>query len=172
VAGLFDAGEPLHVHLQQRASSRPLVAMYRRPRRPRASGEAAASQHLRDRRAGPAHDPGQPRRPMSRRHTGDHDRFLLGRTQLQRRAMRPTRPLSERSRTTPALQPAMPPTVRGRRRDSERGRGGSRRQTPIDGRYPRKPASRSQLRVSVQIHPGPPLGAGLGGPAHTSRRAE
>jgi hypothetical protein len=33
------------------------------------------------------------------------------------------------------------------------------------------PTSQSELGVSVQIHHGPPLGAGLGGPAHTQRRA-
>src|SRR4051812_36171957 len=69
-----EAGEPLHVHVQERARPRPLVAAValRLPAWP--SREPMPPEHLPDRRAGPAHDPRQPPRPEVRLTSRAQDR--------------------------------------------------------------------------------------------------
>src|SRR5207248_6807703 len=68
------------------------------------------------------------------------------------------------ARLPAAIQPAMPPAVRRRRGDAEGGRGGLQRATLIDRAHQREAASQSELGVSVQIHPRPPLSVSPGRP--------
>src|SRR6266849_10129281 len=58
----------------------------------------------------------------------------------------------------------MPPTVHSRRRDMKGGCGRLQRQTILDRVDQREPASQSELGVSVQIHPCPPLSVSPGRP--------
>src|SRR5262249_32916759 len=60
--------------------------------------------------------------------------------------------------------PAMPPAVRRRRRHAEGGRGRPQRHPARDRRDERIAASQSELRVTVQRHPSPPLGVSPGRP--------
>src|SRR5947209_2462176 len=53
--------------------------------------------------------------------------------------------------------PAPPPPVRGRRRDVQTGRGLPERRSRLDQRNKRRPARRSELRLMVLTHPGPPV---------------
>src|SRR5436309_4288120 len=58
----------------------------------------------------------------------------------------------------------MPPAVCRRRRHAESDRRAPQRQTILDRPNQREPARQSELGVSVQIHPCPPLGVGPGRP--------
>src|SRR5919201_5318850 len=58
----------------------------------------------------------------------------------------------------------MPPKMRRRRRHAEGGRGRLQRKTLLDRPHQRKPTGQSELRVSVQIHPRPPLSVSPGRP--------
>src|SRR5262245_50151953 len=58
----------------------------------------------------------------------------------------------------------MPPAVRRRRRDAEGGRGRLQRKPLLDRAHEREPPSQSELGVSVQIHPCPPLSVSPGRP--------
>src|SRR4051794_26776960 len=58
----------------------------------------------------------------------------------------------------------MPPAVRRRRRDAEGGRGRLQRKTVLDRAHQREPAGQSELGVSVQQHPRPPLSVSPGRP--------
>src|SRR5262245_23424251 len=58
----------------------------------------------------------------------------------------------------------MPPAVRRRRRDAEGGRGRLQRKPLLDPAHEREPPSQSELGVSVQIHPCPPLSVSPGRP--------
>src|SRR5436190_13637949 len=129
MTGLVEAGELLDVDLQERAWSRPLVAAWRRQLRSRSAREAVPPEHLPDRRACPAHDPGQPAGPVPGLPARGQDRLLLERAQLPRRAARPTRTIVQGGRAAAAIEPAMPPAVRGRRRGAEGGRGRLQRKT-------------------------------------------
>src|SRR5207237_7476345 len=81
----------------------------------------------------------------------------------------PTTRAIKQTRQRPArllarLQPTVPPTMRRRRRDTESGRGRPQRQTILDRAHQREPPSQSELGVSVQIHPRPPLSVSPGRP--------
>src|SRR6516225_4098967 len=78
--------------------------------------------------------------------------------------MRTARAIQQRLRLAPAIEPTMPPPVRRRRRDAEGGRGRLQRQTRLDRAHQREPTSQSELGVSVQIHPRPPLSVSPGRP--------
>src|SRR6516225_8157544 len=78
--------------------------------------------------------------------------------------MRTARAIQQRLRLAPAIEPTMPPPVRRRRRDAEGGRGRLQRQPLLDRAHQREPASQSELGVSVQIHPRPPLSVSPGRP--------
>src|SRR5213592_2031368 len=54
--------------------------------------------------------------------------------------------------------------MRRRRRDIEGGRGRLQRRTILDRSHQREPAGQSELGVSVQIHPRPPLSVSPGRP--------
>src|SRR4051812_34028790 len=78
--------------------------------------------------------------------------------------MRPARAIQQRLLLTIALQPAMPPAMRRRRRDTEGGRGRLQRTTLLDRAHQRDTTSQSELGVSVQQHPSPPLSVSPGRP--------
>src|SRR5581483_11837580 len=81
-----------------------------------------------------------------------------------RRPARTARAIEQRLRSATAVQPAVPPAVRRRRRDAEAGRGRLQRQTILDRAHQRETTSQSELGVSVQIHPRPPLSVSPGRP--------
>ena len=148
-----EASQPLHVDVQERPRPRPLVAPRRRRGRLRAGREAVAAEHLPDRRAGSADDPGQAARPVARLPPRTHDRSLVCLAEPPRADSRPTRAIDERDSRPPlAPQVAMPPAMRGGGRDAECGRGGSQRETALDRKAERIAPGRSELGVSVEQH--------------------
>src|SRR5579864_6109501 len=83
---------------------------------------------------------------------------LLQRDREQpRRAMWPARTVNQGAHLAAAVEPAMPPAMRRRRRNAESRRGSPQRQTLLDRSNKREPTSQSELGVSVQQHPSPPL---------------
>src|SRR5689334_17275764 len=58
----------------------------------------------------------------------------------------------------------MPPPMNSRRRHAEAGCSLLQRATLLDRAHQREPASQSELGVSVQIHPRPPLSVSPGRP--------
>src|SRR5712691_10765304 len=63
-----------------------------------------------------------------------------------------------------SLKPAMPPAMRRRRRNVEGDRGRLQRLAVLDRPHQGETASQSELGVSVQIHPRPPLSVSPGRP--------
>src|SRR6059058_4952627 len=78
--------------------------------------------------------------------------------------MRTARAVEQRTWPPLALEPTMPPAVRSRGRDAEGGRGRSQRETTLDRGNQGKATGQSELGVSVQIHPRPPLSVSPGRP--------
>jgi len=162
VAWAAKADEPLDVHVQQRPRPRPLVAPEALTLAARAARDAVAPEHLPDRRARPPDDAREPPRPEVRLSPGAQDRLFFGRRQPPRLMMRPTRPVAEpRCRRSSVVlstahSPTAPPPVGGRRRHVQGGRGRPERHPFIDQLDKRNTARRSELGVSVQLHPGPP----------------
>src|SRR5207237_8492350 len=85
-----------------------------------------------------------------------------------RRTVRTTRAIEQTGKRAAGLltgpQPALPPAVGRRRRHTEGGRGSPHRQSLLDRLDQRDTASQSELGVSVQIHPRPPLSVSPGRP--------
>jgi hypothetical protein len=168
MSGPHEAGVAGDVHVQQVAGTGPLVAVGRllgRSRRPRDPRPAQHLPHGRVREAGGAGD--QPGSPPSAAAAGA-DRLLELRRQLARRAVRATRAIKEAdqrlARLLARLQPAVPPTMRGRRRHAEGGRGRLQRHPLLDRLDHGQAAGQSELGVSVQVHPCPPLSVSPGRP--------
>jgi rifampin ADP-ribosylating transferase len=88
------------------------------------------------------------------------DRFLRLSAQQPRRTMwaagavRRPRHRPSRLRTSNGI--TLPPTVRGRRRHVQAGRGLPERHPTLNRLTERQPPRRSELRSTVQLHPGPP----------------
>src|SRR5262249_41279689 len=81
-----------------------------------------------------------------------------------RRVGRATRAIAKRLRSAPAVEPTMPPAMRRRRRHVEGGRRRPQRQAPLDRGHQCNTTAQSELGVSVQIHPRPPLSVSPGRP--------
>src|SRR6266487_2920811 len=74
------------------------------------------------------------------------------------------RAIEQRLRPALTLEPAMPPAMGGRRRDTEGDRSRLEREATLDRGDQSEAASQSELGVSVQIHPRPPLSVSPGRP--------
>jgi hypothetical protein len=125
VAGLAKARQLGHVDVLNRTGPRPLIAAVAVALRAPAAREAVAVEHLPDRRAGPAHDPRQPRRAEVRLAPGAQDRLLLALREPPRQGRRPARAVEQTAARAALLstgrEPAVPPAMRGRRRHVEGG---------------------------------------------------
>ncbi len=168
VTGPQEARVAGNVHVQEIAGAGPLVAVGRllglsgRPRQPR------SPQHLPDGRVAEASGAGdQPRSPAGFAAAGT-DRLLEVRCELAWRAVWTTRAVEQAAQRAPSLVrclcPAMPPAVRRRRRHAEGGRGRLQRQSILDRSHECKATGQSELGVSVQMHPRPPLSVSPGRP--------
>ena len=107
--------------------------------------------------------------PVSRRQAQIRS-AKLGREQ-PRRASRSARAIEQRLGAPPAIDPAMPPAVSGRRRDLKGGRGRSHRRTLLDPGDERKPTSQAELGVRVHEHPSPSSRVRPARPTRPRRRA-
>ena len=148
------------VHVQQISRARRLIASGGLTRRTRDPREAMTMQHLPHRRvrvSGPAgHKPWSPPGVPP----GFTDALLLDRVQQSRAAPRTAGTVEQpdtRSKLANAgIQPSMPPAMSCRHRDTEAASGLSQRH-PIHHRLRQRQApSRSELRSTVDLHPGPP----------------
>jgi len=160
VAGALEARVLAGVHVRQVAGAGPLVAGGRLPRRPRRPGDPRSPEHLPDRRVAETGRAGHQAWAPARRASAGADRLgELGR-ELPGRAVRPTRAIKQtrprRLRLLGRVLPAVPPTMRRRRRHAEGGRGRLQRHPLLDRADERVPASQSELRVTVIRHPSPP----------------
>src|SRR3954452_7758113 len=117
-----------------------------------------ASQHLPDRRASAANDPGETPGPEAGLVTSSQDRFLLGARETTRLAMRPRAAIAEPGAGgelgDARRAVAMPPAMGGRRRDVERGSCRPQRHPRLDRLAQSETSSRSESGVSVNLHPG------------------
>jgi hypothetical protein len=113
----------------------------------------------------PAADPNPSRGGRHRSALAARPRADARRAKRAARAIPQTRPRPTRLLTS--LQPAMPPTMRSRRRDVESGRSRPQRQTVLDRPHQREPTSQSELGVTVQQHSSPPSRVSLGRPTHS-----
>ena len=160
VPGPIKAGQALDVHVQQRAGLGPLVALERLPRRAAPPREAVTGKDLVDRRAGPVQQAGEATRAEVRALTCPADSLLLSWLEQPRRAARTRaairRPVSAGARFRGSVLPAMPPPMRRRDRDATRTRCRTERDTLPNKTNKGQPSGRSELRVSVNAHPGPP----------------
>jgi hypothetical protein len=158
VAGPLEAGVLACVHVQQVAGARPLVAAGRLPLDSRRPRKPRPSEHLPDGGMGEAGRAGdQPRPPAGLAAAGTDPLGELGRQLLGRTAW-PARTIEQARQRRPcflvSFLPAVPPAMRRRRRDAEAGRGLLQRHSLGDGGNERETASESELRVTVQRHPG------------------
>src|SRR5207245_5100605 len=103
-------------------------------------------------------------RPPTRLAATVADPLLQLRSEQPWRAVRPTRAINQCARLPTTIEPAVPPTMRRRRRHAEGGRGRLQRHPLINRADQRETASQSELGVSVQIHPRPPLSVSPGRP--------
>src|SRR4051794_2632829 len=158
VAGDAEARELLDVEVQQRPRPRPLVAAVCLPLPARPPREAVPAEHLPDRRAGTPDEAGEPRRAQVRLAARAQDRLLLRRAQPPRLPMWTRRTISKRGERAATVEPTVPPTMRGRRRDTEADRRLPERHPCLDREHQFATPGQSELRVSVQIHHGPPSG--------------
>jgi hypothetical protein len=150
----------LGVHVQQIARARPLIAAGRIPRRPHSSRKAVPAKHLPHRGmriADLARD--QPRPPPSPPPGRADPR--LGCTRKQGgTAMRPTRPVSQTGERASLglarLPPPPPPPMRRRDRHARPCSRLPQRRAPLHRLHQRPTSSRSELRVTVHIHPSLP----------------
>src|ERR1700675_3019645 len=98
-------------------------------------------------------------RPPTRALSRGADPLLLGRGQEPRQPVRPRRTILKTTQRRALLdrrgRPATPPLTRGRRRDAAASRRLATRQTSLDIRDQRPPASQSETSVTVKPHPGP-----------------
>ena len=183
VAGPLEARVLAGVHVQQITGARPLVAVGRLPGRLRWPRDPGPAQHLPDRRvaeAGRARDQARP--PACLAATLADRLGELGR-ELPGRAMRPARAIKQtrqaRPRLRAAVEPAMPPTVRRRRRDAEGGRGRLQRHPTRRSRDTARSRPASPSFALGEIHPSPPSSAVFGethslegGPDRTLSRSQ
>ena len=162
VPGPLESPVAGRVHVQEVAGAGPLVAVRRLLRRPRGPRDAIPREHLRDRRMRPTALASNQSWPPPGAPADRADPLLDLRVEQARHPLRPARAI-EQPGVRAALcrtgqQAAMPPPVRRRRRDIESGRGRSQRRAPSNHLGQSKPASRSELRSRVNLHPGPPSG--------------
>src|SRR5207245_646410 len=110
---------------------------------------------------------GQLRPPAGIRAAGA-DRLLELRRELPRRPTWTPRAVEQTRQRSASLlarlPPSVPPAVRRRGRNAEGGRGRLQRHPLLDRLHQGETAGQSELGVSVQIHPRPPLSVGPGRP--------
>ncbi len=156
------------VHVQQIAGAGPLVTVGRLPDRPRRPRDPRPLEHLPDRRVAEAGRAGDQARAPAGLAAAVTDRGLELARKLPGRATRPTRAIEQagerRSRFNGRFEPAVPPTMRRRRRHAEAGRGLLQRHSLLDRADERVAASQSELRVTVKRHPSPPSSRSLARP--------
>src|SRR5439155_22223766 len=123
VARSQETGIAAGVHVQQIAWARPLIAIGRLPLRSRRPREPEATQHLPDRRVREAGRAGDQARPPARLAAAVADRAFASARQPPWTACGPARAIkqTDKSNSLPRARspPAPPPTMRGRRPDSE-----------------------------------------------------
>src|SRR5438552_323287 len=112
-----------------RAGLRPLVAAVTLTRLARPSRQAVTPEHLPDRRAGTADDPGEAAGAKVGAAASLQDRLLPARREPTGPAVRPRGTIDKRRIETAAFQPAVPPAVHSRGRHAEAGRGPPQRKT-------------------------------------------
>ena len=157
VAGPQEARIARDVHVQQIAGTGPLVAVGRLLGYSRAPREPVAAEHLPDRRVREPGRSGDQAWTPAGLSTAVADPFLQLGGEKTRRSVWTAGAIQQRIRQAAAIEPAMPPTMRRRRRDTESGRRLLQRETTLDRAHQRETASQSELGVSVQQHPSPPL---------------
>ena len=164
VPGLAEAGVAACVHVKQVTGAGPLVAVGRLLDRRRTARETGPLEHLPDRRV---RDPRRTRN-QTRTPTGLAPAVADPLLQLSRqqpwREVRTARAIPQRSCLPTTVKPATPPAMRRRRRNTEGRRGRSHRAPTFDRAHKREPTCQSELGVSVQIHPRPPLSVSPGRP--------
>src|SRR6266508_1548897 len=159
VTGGEEARIASDVHVQQVARAGPLVAAGRFAPSARAGSQAVAAQHLRDRRVRVREfERQQPRPPAGAAPSGADPPLLADREQPWHPA-RAARPVIEADACAPLLgarlAPAPRPATGRRRRDAEGGRGRPQRASLFDRTHERVATGQSELRVTVNLHPGP-----------------
>src|SRR5829696_1535283 len=139
--------------MQQRARLRPFeptegLALPAPPAR-----NAMAVEHLPDRAAAEADQPGQPRRAVAGPLTGGNDLALTLSRQRPRTRPGPRRPSPQAGARRPLScarrPPPVPPPVRRRRRHAERGRGRPQRIAPFHQLNQLEPPRQSELASTV-----------------------
>src|SRR5919201_4898299 len=164
MAGPQEACVAARVHVQEIARTGPLVAVRGLLDQPRPPRDPGSPQHLPD---GRVREPGragdEARTPAGLSATVADPLLQLG-GQQARRAVRTARAINERLGPTLAVKPTVPPAMRRRRGDAEGGRGRLQRKTVLNRAHQRETTSQSELGVSVQKHPRPPLSVSPGRP--------
>src|SRR5205807_6006196 len=161
MAGSLKASEALRVHVQKIARAIPFVAADLPSGGLGDPGASVAAQHLVDGRVGVAGDArDQPRAPAGVL-PDLADPLLLFGGEHARAAVRTARAL-RKAGERPALdggglEPAVPPAMGGRRRYVEGGRGRPQCHSVLDRQNECVASGKSEFRVTVPIHPGPPL---------------
>ena len=170
--GTLKRRELLDVHVQQRSRPRPLVAAVAlaAARAADARGRAARAPSRSSSARGGRSPPAGPDRVGLA--PGAQDRLLLRRLSRRGCAMRTRRAIEQApSRRRAALQPACHQRCAVAGETLKRAAAPCSDAPSLDREHELATTSQSELGVSVQIHHGPPLGAGLGGPAQPQRRA-
>src|SRR5215212_5175498 len=171
--GLLKAFQAFGVHVQQRAGLRPLKAPKRLALPARPAREVVTVKDLPDRRAGPAEQAREATRPQIRASAGIANAALLELVKAPRRASRAraaiSRPCPRSASRRVGRTPAMPPAMRRGERDSTLFSRGPKRAPSLNQLNQSQPSSRSDLRVSVNTHPGPPVLASWRTPRDSGR---
>ena len=118
-------------------------------------------EHLPNRRVRLAGSACDQSRPPARRLANSADPRLHVRARASRLPVRPARSILQPSASATLLnrrpKPAMPPPMRRGHRDRTLNSGGPKRAPSLDQFNKGQPPGRSELRVSVNAHPGPPV---------------
>src|SRR5712691_6338114 len=160
MAGPLEASVAGDVHVQKVAGAGPFVAVSRLPYRLCGPWKAGTMEHLPDGRVGEAcRRCDQPWSPAGLA-TAGADPLLQLLSELTRTAVRPGGTIEQTDERSPrlpsGLRPAVPPAMRRRRRNVEALSSSPDRAAALDRLDKRETGSKSELRVSVQIHPSPP----------------
>src|SRR5579883_122753 len=115
MAGSQETGVAACVHVQQVTGAGPLVAVGRLLGRGRTAGEPGALEHLPDGRVREAGRAGNEPRSPAGLAAAVADPLLELRGEQAGRAVRPARAVEQRTLLAAAIEPAVPPAVRGRR---------------------------------------------------------
>ena len=148
------------VHVQQVTRARPLIATHGISGRTRPAREPVAVKHLPDRRVWMTCLSSDQPRPPAGAPARLADPLLSRPIKEPRRAMRATaaidRPRQRMSLLRRSDAISMPPAMGCRRRDAQRRRCLPERASLLDCLAQRQASCRSELRSTVDLHPGPP----------------